>query len=124
MSGNRLSISSSHPIVFVLDFANDDAEIPEYSVDSLVASNDSCVSIRVMSDVDGEVEVGLGGSLPKDERLQEVFRGVVAAPSRKIAVVSSENEVLVETPVAGGAASVVIRVDDEEHPSKVLVEVG
>src|SRR5687767_3004225 len=107
-----------HPILFVMDFANKDAEIPAYDPASLVSSNDSCVSVRTIADVDGEVTVLLIQSLPEEDAQSavEVFTGKVLTPSGSIALVTSENEKLIERAVAGKEAVVRVLVDDEANP--------
>lgn len=47
--------SPTHPIAFVFDFANKAMEVPVYDPDKPVSANDSCISIRTISDVDGDV---------------------------------------------------------------------
>ncbi len=53
-----------HPIVFVMDFSNDDAEVPLHDRERLAIESDSCVSVRTIADVDGDVTVFLSEDLP------------------------------------------------------------
>jgi hypothetical protein len=112
-----------HPIVFVMDFSNDTVEIPDYDPEAVTFSNDMCVSVRTIADVDGEVTVFLGSDLPLDAQniARLVFAGSIRVPSGSLAVVTSENERLLECAVGDETAELRIFVDDEEHPVKVWV---
>lgn len=112
-----------HPIVFVMDFSNDAVEIPDYDPEAVASSNDTCVSVRTIADVDGEVTVWLGSDLSSDAEgiARLVFEGAIRVPSGSLAVVISENEKLLECTVGRETAELRIFVDDEEHPARVWV---
>lgn len=111
-------------IVFVFDLANKNVQVPEYIDGVLTASNKSCVSVGTQSEVDGEVTVKLSGRLSDSERdLYEVaFHGAIETPSKKIAVVTSGLDKILEMDVQSEKTEVVISVDDLSHPGVVLVE--
>jgi hypothetical protein len=113
----------AYPIVFVMDFSNDAVKIPEYDPRHVAASNNTCVSVRTIADVDGEVTVFLADSPPShaDGLGCHVFTGDIQAPSGAVAVVTSENEKLLEHSVGKETVELQIFVDDEDHPSKVWV---
>jgi hypothetical protein len=116
------TFSPPHPIVFVFDFSNDAMTVPEFVHGRLTASNESCVSVMTIADVDGDVTVGLAPSaseLPAGKR--EVYRGSLRTPGKKLAIVTSQNEKLVEIDVDSDCTGIVITVDDEQHPSEVWV---
>lgn len=116
------SYTPLHPILFVFDFSNQNMVVPEYNLDQVASANDSCVSVRTIADVDGDVTVTLAETLPLEVNGVEVFGGAIAAPSRRVAVVTSHNEKLLETEVQGERATVRIVVDDEAHPSRIWIE--
>lgn len=113
-------------IVFVFDLENKSVQVPAYTDGVLTAWNNSCVSVGTQSEVDGEVTVKLSGKLSGSERdLYEVaFSGVIETPSKKIAVVTSELEKILEMDVRTEKTEVIISVDDLSFPSVVLVEVS
>lgn len=114
----------SNAIVFVFDLANKRVQVPEYIDGVLTASNKSCVSVGTQSEVDGEVTVKLSGNLLDSEKdlYEVVFRGAIETPNKKIAVVTSELDKILEMDVQSKETEVVISVDDLKHPSVVLVE--
>jgi hypothetical protein len=113
-----------HPIVFVFDFANDKVAVPEYDDQQVTSSNEACISVRVIADVDGEAAITLvdQGFEPPDTI--KVFEGVVYAPTRRLSVVTSHNESLVETATNSDRPRVRIWVNDEEYPSEVWIAIG
>ena len=113
----------AHPIVFVMDFSSDAVEVPEYDPEHAAASNGTCVSVRTVADVDGEVTVFLGDRHPSGAEGvgRIVFSGRIRVPTGNVTVVSSENEKLLEHPVGKETAELEVFVDDEEHPAVVWV---
>lgn len=100
-------------------------QVPEYDAGSVVSANKTCVSIRAIADVDGDVTVHLERATGSDARNTriEVFRGQIDVPSRKLAVITSNNEKLLETDVGGTQAAVNLFVDDKAHPSEIWIRV-
>jgi hypothetical protein len=118
-----ITYSPTHPIVLIFDFSNKTIEIPTYDPDNTVSANESCLSIKTISDVDGDVTVELLHALPSDfDGLgHEVFDGSVRIPSGKIAVVTPHNEKLLELNIEVARARVHVFVDDEVFPSRISV---
>jgi len=112
-----------HPIVFVMDFLNDDVEIPEYDPETVASNNKTCISVRTIADVDGEATVILADHLPPPTAgiAQQVFVGSINTPSGKVALVTSENQKLVECDVGKDTTELRVLVDDEAHPATVWV---
>lgn len=112
-----------HPIVFVMDFSNDDAEVPQYDRERLALGSDSCVSVRTIADVDGELTVSLSDDAPPAHAGLGhcVFAGDIHAPSCWVAVVTSANEKLLERFVGRTTASIQIYVNDEACPERIWV---
>lgn len=116
-----VNCSLSHPIIFIFDFDNKLMNVPEYDSESTVSFNDVCVSVKAISDVDGELEVTL---IYDDENkcpeLKQVFYGSIQTPNRKISVVTSLNEKLIELNVDSKLSSIKIYVDEFEFPSRIM----
>lgn len=113
------SYTPSHPILFLFDFSNANMIVPECNPEEVVSANDSCVSLPTIADVDGDVTVTLAETLPREAGGVEVFDGVIAAPSKRVAVVTPHNEKLIETGVHRERATVRIVVDDEVYPRRI-----
>ena len=113
-----------HPIVFVMDSSNESVEIPEYDPETIISSNNTCISVRTISDVDGEVTLGLAEkNLPTDAQAStmRVFASSLRTPSRRIALVTSENQTLIECSVGADEVTLQIFVDDESQPATIWV---
>jgi hypothetical protein len=121
---SSVTISLSHPILFVFDFSNPAFSVPEFDPNAPVSANSNGISIRSASEVDGEVIVNLTEAIPTAVASagHEVFVGSIAAPSKRVAVVTAENEKLVEAAVPTTTAKIRVVVDDPEHAMTIWVE--
>ena len=111
-------------IFFVFDLANKKVQVPEYINGVLTAANESCVSIGTQAEVDGEVTVKLSDKFSESEKdsCEVVFNGFIVTPGKKIAIVTSELDKVLEMDVRDRKTHVKIWVDDLNYPSVVLVE--
>jgi hypothetical protein len=118
------TLSLTHPILFVMDFHNNEATIPGYSPESVVSANSSCISVKAIADVDGEVTALLADRMEGTALtgLRKVFEGKIMTPTRKVAIVTSDNESAIEIDVSGKITTVIVHVNDLEHPSRLLIE--
>jgi hypothetical protein len=112
-----------HPIFLVFDFANPDVDVPQPAAHAAV-STPSCVCVNALASVDGDVSISLSNSAaPKEPAFaSQVFSGLIAVPFGRVAVVTSENQKLLELPVPGVHAFIRILVDDPHFPSTAWVE--
>ncbi|MGK3970049.1 hypothetical protein WMF38_31270 [Sorangium sp. So ce118] len=115
----------THPIIFVFDPSNENMEVPAYDPGRLVSFNDSCVSVRTIADVDGDVTATLAVELPIGTTAGsvEVFRGIIDTPGGIVALITSENKILLDMKVNRSRVPVRLLVDDETHPARILVEI-
>ncbi|WP_437485327.1 hypothetical protein WME75_00580 [Sorangium sp. So ce1014] len=116
--------SPSHPIIFVFDPSNSSMDVPVYDPGRTVSFNASCVSIRTIADVDGDVTVTLAADLPPGTIAgsTEVFRGLIDTPGERVALVTSENRALLEMNINRRRVPIRVLVDDEMHPARIWVE--
>ncbi len=122
---NEIHVALDHPVVFVGDFENKGLRVPALLPDMVASCTENCVAIRARSYVDGDVIICLSGgehSAPSD--YVQVFTGRILAPSRRIAVISSENEILSELGLDSIYASLKVAVDDVLSPGVLFIEVG
>lgn len=106
------------------DYDSSEVEIPEYDPDSVVSVCETCLSIRTIADVDGDVTITLSNTTPESIRkaYQEVFSGQIQIFGSEIAVVNSANERLLAIAMVGPMVRISVFVDDNVHPEKVWVE--
>jgi hypothetical protein len=117
------TVGLSHPILFVFDFSNKAFSVPEFDPSAAASANSTGVSVRTVADVDGDVTVHIARRLSGiSAKGNQVFAGKIQTPSRKVAVVTAENQVLVEASVREPVAQIRVVVDDVEHPTTIWVE--
>lgn len=123
----KTQASVSNGIVFVLDPKNKTTTVPTYDPAAVVVSSDSCVSIKTIPEVDGDVSIRLSGSSEAPQpsvALKSVFQGSVSTPNRSIAVVTAEFTRLLEMPVGSDSTAITIHVDDPDFPSEIEIRVS
>ena len=110
-------------ILFVFDRTNHNVSVPEYIDGQLIASTDTCLSVGTQDAVDGDTTIslerlhkGASANIP-----HKVFTGRLRTPGRKIAVVTSEGQIVLEQDVEGEIARVEIWTDDLRNPARVVV---
>jgi hypothetical protein len=115
--------SLDHPIVFVCDPSNNEMVVPEYNSSSVTSFTSSCVSIRAVAYIDGNVSIHLESnpdSMVRPEGV-EVYSGHIKAPGRRMAVMDSENNNLLEIGGVGTIPLVEVFVDDQRHPTAIWI---
>jgi hypothetical protein len=120
---NRVVLSPPNAILFVFDPTNKDVVVPAYVDDELTAATDTCVSVGTQADVDGHTEVSLEAALIAPTDLHQVFLGAIAAPGRKVAVVTSQFQRVLEIDVLADVVEISVWADDLRNPARVAVGV-
>lgn len=120
---STVMLAPPNAILFVFDRGDKSVRIPDYIDGQLVASNDSCVSIGTQAAVDGDVTVTLEAASSPSllSGLQNVFAGVVHAPSHKLAIVSADGQTVLESDVASDRPRLEIWADDLRNPARIAV---
>jgi len=120
---NSVVLAPPHAILFILDPSNKNVEIPEYVDGELTAENHSCISVGTQPDVDGDTSVTLGRRSERVDLtgLSRVFEGSIQTPGRKIAIVTSESQSVLEQNIDSTESEVSIWADDAKNPSRVTV---
>jgi hypothetical protein len=120
---NTRTYTPSHPIVFIFDYTNSHVDLPHFQEEKLVEQSRTAVYIRTIADVDGDVTVTLVHPQNDDSAPGvEVFTGVIEVPGSKVAVVTSDNEKLLEIDLSRTVAEIRICVDDVSFPTQIWVE--
>jgi hypothetical protein len=120
---SSLVLAPPHAILFIFDPSNKNVEIPEYVDGELTAENHGCISVGTQPDVDGETTVTLGRHSEGVDLtgLSRVFEGRIETPGRKLAIVTSESQSILERDLGSTEAEVSIWVDDAKNPGRVTV---
>ena len=120
---SQVTFSPPHPILFIYDPTNANAEIPEYSPNNLAFATKDGVYVGTRADVDGDVTVTLirdiktGEPLPK----HKVFEGFIETPNRKVAVITSDLNAVLKVDVNDTVAKICIWADDLRNPGTLLI---
>jgi hypothetical protein len=110
-------------MLFILDPKDKDVLVPPYVENELVAASDTCMSMAVQPEVDGDVEVSMtiGGATPGG--LLRAATGRIRTSHGTLAIIASAYDPLIECVVPAGRISLSIWVDDPKFPTKVLVKI-
>lgn len=117
-------VSVPHGILFILDPKNKDVLAPAYVENELIAATDSCISVAVQPEVDGDVEVSitLGEATPGE--LSRAAIGDLLTPHGSLAVIiASDDQPIVQCDVPAGTVTLSVWVDDLRFPAKVVVNI-
>ncbi len=119
-----LTYTPLHPIIFISDPSNVDAEMPDVDAESVATATDTCVAVRTIADVDGDVTITLSQVTPDPIRTSytEVFSDDIECPGHEVAIINSHNEKLLNAVFAGTLIHVTVLVDDDVYPQKIWVE--
>lgn len=120
----RAVLSPPNAILFVFDPTNPGVAVPPYVDGELTAASATCVSVGTQADVDGDTEVSLDTTPTIPADLQRAFVGAIATPGRRLAVVTSQFERVLEIEVPDDSAEISIWVDDLRNPAHVAIGVG
>lgn len=89
----------------------------------LVVSTDSSIAVGCQCDVEGETEFRLGTRLEADPGSPPIFQGQLKTPSRKLAIRSVLDDVVLEIPVSQPETTISIWVNHPTVPDQVIVGV-
>lgn len=121
----NVTIAVPNAIIFVLDPSNKRVLVPDYAPGETIAANSTCVSVATAAEVDGEVSLHLGQPLSDSEKsgCAQIFRGSIETPGRKLAIVTSGFERVLETDVSAFVTRVTISTDAPSSPGVICVNV-
>lgn len=105
----------------ILILGDPESLVPELARGALVASNEWCVVVGCMPDVDGETEIVVGDMDAMASIDPVVFDGVVALPTRRFTICTAENNELFGYPGAIDKLEMRVRADHPMCPSRVVV---
>lgn len=114
-------VTPPYSIVFIEDPTG--GELPELAEGCRLAATNSCVAVGTQCEVDGETEFHLGARGDVDPGTQPAFRGKIDTPSKKLAIRSVPDEVVLQVPVRQTETMVSIWVNDPIVPDVIIVGV-
>ena len=117
-------VSPDNPIVFVLDPGNTSIEVPEYIDGQLIAESPSCVSIGVQPNFEGDTTIQLVTDRQHFDScgMTKIYSGRVEAPTKRLAVVLSDFELVLSTETPSDLQKFEVWVDDEMSPARVALK--
>lgn len=118
---SSVTVGVPHGILFILDPNDEDALVPEYNDDELVSATDSCISVAVQPEVDGDVEISMSYSDMAPPELTRVASKEINVKHGTVACITAGfDSILFEYSVPECR---VTWVDDAKAPSRVMVNV-
>lgn len=96
--------------------------LPEHLA-GLITATESCLAVGCRNPDDAETEFVFGRATEFAECGEPTFSGVVATPSRRLAVRSIGHETIVEIATASEATLVRIWVDHPQEPDRIVIAV-
>jgi hypothetical protein len=115
-------IAPPNSLLFIEDIAG--GEPPRPVRDAQILSTPSCVSVACLAFMDGETEMVLGPAAEVDPGGKPAFDGIIATPSRKVAVTTVEGEAILVTAVPDTKTRVRVWTNRTREPDRVLIGVG
>ena len=112
-------IAPPYSLVLVEDETG--GELPDMVEGSRIAATDSCVAVGTRCEIDDETEFRLGAHPDVDPGTQPIFQGRLETPSRRLAIRSVLNEIILQTPVPLPETMIYIRVNHPTEPDQVIV---
>ena len=109
-------------IVLVSDVASID--VPASMGGSVISATNACVAVGCLSEDDGETELTLAPLSAVDRSDTPIYQGVLATPTRRVAIRSVLGQRLLELPVTQDRTSIKVWVNDPTEPDKVVVGVA
>jgi hypothetical protein len=116
---SSLKIAPANSLLFVSDV--DGGRPPKPIRGSQIFATDSCLSIACYPWIDGETEVTLGPSSEVNPGTPPVFDGELDTPSRRIAISTVDEKIILSNDVAGTKTRVRAWVNKPSLPDQVVV---
>jgi hypothetical protein len=121
------SLPFEHGLLVLEDAdARDDHQNWNASVEKVHLDGNS-LYVEVQASEDGPVEVEVYSSRLADEDVKEMvvqFSGEIAVPSGRLQVSDSDNTIVFALPVPSKQVGILILVDDDRWPARVMVILG
>ncbi len=111
-----------HGIVFIYD-PTMIVDVPADTGAAPVLATANCVSVWGQHEDDGPVHLVIAGSLD-DNGCSLIFDGTVATEGKRLAISTSDCEVVVEMKVEGITTALQIYSNDGQFPTKIVCVIG
>ena len=113
---------ADNPVVFISDING--GQLPENITDEMVQYSATCIFVRCMGSVDGEVELTLGPAQEVALREAPEFDGSIDTPSRRMMISGPDSEPIVQAETPDTRTRVRIWRNHPVWPDKVVVGWG
>jgi hypothetical protein len=118
---NSRSFAAPYCLALIEDVSG--GERPPFTNETLVVSTGSCITMGCQCGAEGETEFRLGARLEVDPGSPPIFQGRLKTPSRKVAIRSVVDDLILEMPVAQSETTISIWVNHPTVPDQVIVGV-
>lgn len=114
-----LQFSPSNSQVFISGSLK--VKVPILDGTDLIRSNNDCVSVTCLPDIDGSTFFFFGREEEINSPLGPAFNGEIATPDRKLLVSTVPMEVLFSTEVPDISTRVTVRLNHDRWPDQVVI---
>lgn len=114
-------LAPPNSIVIIEDISG--GEVPDLIKGSCIAATASCIAVGTLCEIDGETEFRLGTRSEVDPGTPPIFQGRLKTPSRKVAIRSVPNDIILEMPVPQPEVTISIWVNHPIEPDQVIIGV-
>lgn len=115
----QTSLAVPHGVVFIYDPTTTNIDVPPDTGAAPLLATSTCVSIWTLHEIDGEATITLTDAYNGDH-CELVFRGVINANGRRLAINESSCKVLLETELSNSRPEIEIYASDPTTPTKLV----
>ena len=121
----KTSIKAAPPNSLVLISDARGGSVPDrFTRDQGIASTDTCVVVGCLAEIDGQTEITMGPAREVSPSAHPAFDGILATPSRTIAVSTVDWNKLLEANVPTSQTRLRVWTNRPREPDKVIVGFG
>ena len=122
----KVQVAPANSIIFIFDTASKNIVVPTYLPGELIASNKTCISVDTLSEYDGETSIEISSDLARfeDRDLAWTQDLRISTPSKKVSIVTSQNDRLLSLECSDTTTKIAIGVNDENEPDRIVVIVS
>jgi hypothetical protein len=113
---------AENPVVFISDING--GRLPDKLTDEMVQHSTTCVIVRCMGAIDGEVELTLGATRDVEPREAPEFDGIIDTPNRRLMISGPTSEPIVQADVVDTKTRIRVWRNHPVWPDKVVVGWG
>lgn len=118
----RTKYQAENGVIFISDIGG--GQLPDRMTDDMIQYSSTCIFVRCMGAIDGEVELTLGPAQEVAAGEAPQFDGVVDTPNRRLMIYGPTAEPIVQADVPNSRTRIRVWRNHPVWPDKVVVSWG